>query len=44
MPKGVAIFEGYATHAHYRIHIFTIDVEDRNGLAPRDLCGKARLM
>ena len=42
--KGVAIFEGYATHAHYRIHIFTIDVEDRNGLAPRDLCGKARRM
>ena len=39
--KGVPIFKGHAAYAYYRIHIFTIDVEDGDGLAAGDLCRKA---
>ena len=39
--EGVAVFEGHAAYAYYRIHIFTIDVEDGDGLAAGDLCRKA---
>ena len=38
--ESITIFEGYAADTHYRIHVFTIDVEDGDGLPSRDLCCK----
>ena len=40
----IAIVKSDAAHADYGVHIFPVDVKNRDGLAPGDLRGKARRM
>ena len=40
----IAVFDGHASDANHRVHIFAIDVEDGNRLASRDAGGEARGM
>ena len=42
--EGVAVFERHAADANHRVHIFGVDVKDRNRLAARQLRGKTRRM